>query len=59
LPTVLVCCDAEAEAFAVKYQGCWVLNPGVVGGGARGKVGGKWCEWDVRARRGVVREMGW
>lgn len=54
LPTVLVCCDAEAEAFAVKYQGCWVLNPGVVSGRK-----GRWCEWDVRARRGVVREGEW
>lgn len=58
LPTVLICCDADAEAFAVKYQGCWVLNPGVVvGGQGRGRV--KWCEWDVKTRKGEVKEGCW
>lgn len=36
LPTALVLCDAEAAPFVVTYQGCVVLNPGRLVGGACG-----------------------
>jgi DNA polymerase epsilon subunit 2 len=57
LPTALVLADAEAPAFAVKYEGCLVINPGRVIDelGARKGVA-KWAEYDVKTRRGVVRE---
>jgi DNA polymerase epsilon subunit 2 len=57
LPTALVLADAEAPAFAVKYEGCLVMNPGRVVDelGARRGIA-KWVEYDVRTRRGVLRE---
>ena len=57
LPTALVLADAEAPAFAVKYEGCLVLNPGRVVDelGARRGVA-KWVEYDVKSRKGVIRD---
>lgn len=57
LPTALVLADAETPAFAVKYEGCLVMNPGKVVDelGARKGVA-KWVEYDVQTRRGVVRD---
>jgi DNA polymerase epsilon subunit 2 len=57
LPTALVLADAEAPAFAVKYEGCLVMNPGRVVDelGARRGIA-KWVEYDVKTRRGVLRE---
>ncbi|TKA62242.1 hypothetical protein B0A55_12954 [Friedmanniomyces simplex] len=59
LPHTLVLADAEAEAFAMTFEGCHVVNPGrlvVEGGGRRKKVG--WVEYCFQAKRGRVRE-GW
>ena len=57
LPTALVLADAEAPAFAVKYEGCLVMNPGRVIDelGARRGIA-KWVEYDVKTRKGVIRE---
>jgi DNA polymerase epsilon subunit 2 len=57
LPTALVLADAQAPAFAVKYEGCLVMNPGRVVDelGARKGIA-KWVEYDVKTRRGIVRE---
>lgn len=62
LPSALVLCDSGIESFVLGYQGCVVLNVGKVsesGAGTteKGKVGGTWCEFDVRERRGVVRRL--
>lgn len=57
LPTVLVLADSETPAFAVKYEGCLVMNPGRVIDelGARKGIA-KWAEYDVKTKRGVIRE---
>jgi DNA polymerase epsilon subunit 2 len=57
LPTALVLADAETPAFVVKYEGCLVMNPGRVVDelGARRGIA-KWVEYDVKTRRGVIRE---
>ena len=57
LPSALVLCDADAPAFAVVYQGCAVLNTGTLVGSleGRGRPGVRWCEFDLRSRRGLVR----
>ncbi|KAL9616437.1 MAG: hypothetical protein Q9160_008689 [Pyrenula sp. 1 TL-2023] len=53
LPSVLVLADGEAEAFAVTYEGCLVVNPGSYvagrGGGGGGRLKGevRWVEVDV------------
>jgi DNA polymerase epsilon subunit 2 len=61
LPTALVLADAEAAAFAITYEGCHVMNPGRVADalGAEGRRGGmaKWVEYDVKKRRGEVKEI--
>ena len=57
LPTALVLADAEVPAFVVKYEGCLVMNPGRVVDelGARRGIA-KWAEYDVKTRRGIIRE---
>lgn len=70
LPSALVLCDTDADAFVVRYQGCCVMNAGRlvggrgVGGGVGGEVGrgGKrggrevsWIEYDVWERKAEVR----
>ncbi|KKY23015.1 putative dna polymerase epsilon subunit [Phaeomoniella chlamydospora] len=61
LPTSLVLTDAEAPPFAVSYEGCHVMNPGRVideSGSVGGKKGvARWIEYDVRIKRGSVREL--
>ena len=71
LPTALVLCDAEAPLFTVTYEGCHVMNAGSVldelsrrkggqggiGGGGRGGGVGRWVEYDVKRRRGCVRDV--
>jgi DNA polymerase epsilon subunit 2 len=56
LPHCLVLADAEAEPFALTFEGCHVVNPGrlVTGIGRRSKV--RWMEFDAWTRRGGVRE---
>ncbi|KAK0862254.1 DNA-directed DNA polymerase epsilon, subunit B [Friedmanniomyces endolithicus] len=55
LPHMLVSADAEADAFAMTFEGCHVVNPGrlVGGGGKRKRVG--WVEYCFEGRRGVVK----
>ena len=56
LPTALVLMDPEAPPFAVTYEGCHVMNPGPLT--PRGRKGvAQWVEYDVRKRRGQMREM--
>jgi DNA polymerase epsilon subunit 2 len=66
LPTALVLCDAEAPQFCITYEGCHVMNAGSVldqlskrKGGAGGVGGGvgRWIEYDVKKRRGCVRDL--
>lgn len=56
LPHALVLVDAEAEPFALTFEGCHVLNPGrlVTGTGRRRAV--RWAEYDCWTKRGVIRE---
>lgn len=55
LPTALVLADAEAPPFTVTYEGCHVMNPGkLVAEDCRGLA--RWVEYDLRTRRGKVRE---
>jgi DNA polymerase epsilon subunit 2 len=56
LPHALILADAEAEPFALTFEGCHVVNPGrlVSGGGRRKRV--KWVEYDCWTKRGVVKE---
>jgi len=56
LPHALILADAEAEAFALTFEGCHVVNPGrlVSGGGRRKRV--RWAEYDCWTKRGVVKE---
>ncbi|KAM0719321.1 hypothetical protein Q7P37_005226 [Cladosporium fusiforme] len=56
LPHTLVLADAEAEPFALTFEGCHVINPGrlVTGGGRRKRV--RWAEYDCWTKRGEVRE---
>lgn len=61
LPNVLVLADGEAEAFAVTYEGCLVVNPGsyVAGrGGGRLKGEVRWVEVDVGRGGGSGRGRG-
>ena len=56
LPHALVLADADAEPFALTFEGCHVVNPGrlVSGGGRRKRV--RWVEYDCWSKRGIVRE---
>jgi DNA polymerase epsilon subunit 2 len=56
LPHALILADAEAEPFALTFEGCHVVNPGrlVSGGGRRKRV--RWVEYDCWTKRGVVKE---
>lgn len=54
LPTALVVADKDAPAFALRYQGCAVMNPGRIVDGRRGDRA-RWVEFDVKEGRGVVR----
>ena len=56
LPSALFLIDAEAAPFAVTYEGCHVINTGKLVAEARKNVA-QWAEYDVRARRGAVREI--
>ncbi|KAK5146538.1 DNA-directed DNA polymerase epsilon, subunit B [Rachicladosporium monterosium] len=58
LPHTLVLADAEADAFAMTFEGCHVVNPGrlVGSGGKRKRVG--WVEYCFEGRRGMVKG-GW
>lgn len=58
LPSALVVCDAEANAFVEKYEGCCVMNPGKLTGGGRRNVA-SWVEYDVKERTGRVRDVGY
>jgi DNA polymerase epsilon subunit 2 len=63
LPSALVLCDTDADAFVVKYQGCCVMNAGRIlggrgGAGKGGKRGGReisWIEYDVLDRNAEIR----
>ena len=58
LPTALILCDAETAPFSLTYEGCHVMNAGRVldeWGMRKGRA--VWCEYDVRDRRGCVREV--
>ncbi|KFZ17285.1 hypothetical protein V501_01815 [Pseudogymnoascus sp. VKM F-4519 (FW-2642)] len=58
LPSALVVCDAEANAFVEKYEGCCVMNPGrLTGGGKRNMA--SWVEYDIKERTARVREVGY
>lgn len=57
LPTALVMADKDAPAFALRYQGCAVMNPGRIVDGRRGDRA-RWVEFDVREGRGIVRVEG-
>ena len=66
LPTALVLCDAEAPLFTVTYEGCHVMNAGSVldelsrrktASGGKGGGVGRWVEYDIRRRRGAVRDV--
>jgi DNA polymerase epsilon subunit 2 len=58
LPSALVVCDAEANAFVEKYEGCCVMNPGkVTGGGKRSTA--SWVEYNIKEKMGTVREVGY
>lgn len=56
LPHALVLADADAEPFALTFEGCHVINPGrlVSGSGRRKRV--RWAEYDCWTKRGVVKE---
>lgn len=54
LPHTLILVDAEAEPFAVTFEGCHVVNPGrVVGEGARRKKA-VWAEYDLWTKRAKI-----
>lgn len=70
LPSALVLCDTDTDAFVVRYQGCCVMNAGRLVGGrgrggwgdggknASGKRGGgevSWIEYDVWEKKAEVR----
>ena len=55
LPTSLVLADTETPPFCVTYEGCHVMNPGRLVEAGRGRKA-KWLEYDVRLRRGRLRE---
>ena len=55
LPTALVLMDVEAPAFAIGLDGCHVMNPGPLSPTNRKGVA-QWIEYDVRIRRGKVKE---
>ena len=55
LPTALVLMDQEAPAFAVGLDGCHVMNPGPIIPSDR-KNTAQWIEYNIRTRRGKVRE---
>lgn len=57
LPTALVVADKDAPAFAIKYHGCAVMNPGRIVDGRRGDRA-RWVEFDVKEGRGVVKVEG-
>ena len=64
LPTALVLCDPEAPLFSVTYEGCCVMNAGSVldelskrKGGTMGGGVAKWIEYDVKRRKGYVRDV--
>lgn len=55
LPTALMLIDPEAPAFAITYEGCHIMNPGkLLAEGRRGIA--KWVEYDIRTRKGAVRD---
>ncbi|EMC95536.1 hypothetical protein BAUCODRAFT_71065 [Baudoinia panamericana UAMH 10762] len=56
LPHTLILADAEAEPFALTFEGCHVINPGalVSGSGKREKV--RWVEYDWWRKRGTLKE---
>ena len=58
LPSALVVADIEAPAFAVKYCGCTVMNPGSVDdslGRGRREGRARWIEYDIGKGIGAVR----
>lgn len=56
LPHTLILVDAEAEPFAVTFEGCHVLNPGrLVGQGSRRKKA-VWAEYDLYTKRGKIMD---
>lgn len=56
LPTALVLMDPEAPPFALTYEGCHTMNPGVlVVPGRRGVA--QWIEYDARTCKGKTREV--
>ncbi len=61
LPTALVLADSEVAPFTITYEGCHVMNPGRVVDelGFEGRRGGvaRWLEYDVRKRRGEVKNV--
>lgn len=56
LPSALVLMDPEAPAFAITYEGCHVMNPGVLVTD-KGRGVAQWMEYDARTRRGKTREI--
>ena len=55
LPTALVLMDTEAPPFAVKLDGCQVMNPGSLMPSNRKGVT-QWMEYNCRIRRGEIKE---
>ncbi|KAL9034965.1 MAG: hypothetical protein Q9214_006804, partial [Letrouitia sp. 1 TL-2023] len=55
LPTAIVLMDPESPSFAITYEGCHAMNPGcLVPQAKRGSA--QWIEFDVRTKRGKLRE---
>lgn len=58
LPTALVLADKDMSAFVVTYEGCLVMNPGMlVAPGRRGLA--RWIEYDIGHASAKVRESGY
>lgn len=55
LPASLILMDAQAPAFAVGLDGCHVMNPGPIKAPGRKGVA-QWIEYDIRTRRGKLKE---
>ena len=55
LPTALVLMDPEAPSFALTYEGCHAMNPGVLVVPGKSRTA-QWIEYDARTRKGKTKE---
>ncbi|KAL8874141.1 MAG: hypothetical protein Q9174_000479 [Haloplaca sp. 1 TL-2023] len=55
LPTALVLMDPEAPSFALTYEGCHAMNPGVLVVPGKSRTA-QWIEYDARMRKGKTKE---